>query len=196
MARKKQEKEKLLTPQEAYVEATRYLENAKEALRKAGKEDYHYRDRKYVRTACGVAYLGALIACDGFLAMRGVQLPKKRTIDFYREHIAKLDGKLLRELNAAYDILHLWGYYEGIPSVSMIKDGFDIACRILDRIKPAPGAAPSTEQPRAAAWRGTLPVVFGGALLLPSLRLWTEALFRAFGAWLTDKTHVEAHGVR
>jgi hypothetical protein len=146
-----------------------------------------------VRTACGVAYLGALIACDGFLTMRGVPLPKKRTIDFYREHIAELDGKLLRELNDAYDILHLWGYYEGIPNVSVIKEGFDVAYRILDRIKPAPGAAPSAEQPRAASWRSTLPVVFGGALLLPSLRLWTAALLRAFGVWLTNKTHVEAH---
>jgi hypothetical protein len=126
MVRKKQEKEKLLTPQAAYAEAARYLENAKEALQKAGKEDRFYCDRKYVHTACGIAHLGVLIACDGFLAMRGVQLPKKRTIDFYREHVAKLDGKLLDDLNSAYNILHLFGYYEGELSVAVVKAGFDI----------------------------------------------------------------------
>ncbi|MDR1341676.1 MAG: DUF5618 family protein, partial [Prevotellaceae bacterium] len=144
----------------------------------------------------GIAHLGVLIACDGFLTMRGVPLPKKRTIDFYHEHIAKLDRKLLDDLNDAYDILHLWGYYEGVLSVAVVKEGFDIAYRILDRIKPAPGADASAVQPRAASWRGKLPVVFGGALLLPSLNLWLSTLLRIFRAWVAEKASFATAGYR
>jgi hypothetical protein len=34
-----------------YSEAIRYMENAKETLQKAGKEDKYYNDKKYVRTS-------------------------------------------------------------------------------------------------------------------------------------------------
>jgi hypothetical protein len=40
----------------SYTEALRYMDNAKETLQKANKEDDFYHDRKYVRTACGTAY--------------------------------------------------------------------------------------------------------------------------------------------
>ena len=38
-----------------YSEATRYIDNAKEYLKNAQKEDNIYQDTKYVRTACGTA---------------------------------------------------------------------------------------------------------------------------------------------
>ena len=38
-----------------YNEAIRYMENARETLQKAGKEDRFYIDKKYVKTACGTA---------------------------------------------------------------------------------------------------------------------------------------------
>ena len=46
----------------SYTEAMRYIENAKEALHKAGREGKYYTDAKYVRTASGVAYSGMLLA--------------------------------------------------------------------------------------------------------------------------------------
>jgi hypothetical protein len=48
-----------------YSEATIYMENAKEYLKNAKKEGSVYRDPKHVRTACGTAYSGLLIALDG-----------------------------------------------------------------------------------------------------------------------------------
>lgn len=47
-----------------YKEAMRYVENANETLKLAGKDGKFYIDQKYVRTACGTAYSGILVALD------------------------------------------------------------------------------------------------------------------------------------
>ena len=39
-----------------YGEAIRYMDNAKEYLQKAGRDDNYYQDTKYVSTVCGTAY--------------------------------------------------------------------------------------------------------------------------------------------
>ncbi|GHT44230.1 hypothetical protein AGMMS49965_19510 [Bacteroidia bacterium] len=125
--------------QRAYDEAMRYMSNAKETLQKARKEDKFYADKKYVRTACGTAYVGVLHALETYLMLKGVEIPSKKkhkSIEFYVSSVAQLDGKLLKELNAVYRILHIDGYYEGILSAATIKDGFDHAYSIIERIKP------------------------------------------------------------
>jgi hypothetical protein len=123
-----------------YAEAIRYMDNAKEMLRKAGKrDDGLYIDEKYVRSACGIAYLGVLVALDAWLTLKGVRLPKRRNhtnIDFYLSNIGKLDMKLLDHLNSAYNVLHLDGYYRKEKSVKTIESGFDRAFYIIDKIKP------------------------------------------------------------
>jgi hypothetical protein len=123
-----------------YAEAMRYMDNAKETLRKAEKQDDgQYKDEKYVRTACGTAYLGVLIALDAWLTLKEVQIPKKRNhtnIDFYLTNVGKLDMKLLKHLNSAYNSLHLDGYYRKETSVDIIGGGFKAAYIIIDKIKP------------------------------------------------------------
>ena len=120
-----------------YAEAMRYMDNAKENLQKAGKEDGYYNDKKYVRTACGTAYNGVLIALDTYLALKGIYANKRRkSIEFYEEQIGKMDRKLLKEVNNMYQILHLSGYYDGTQDVFIVKRGFDIAYQIINTIKP------------------------------------------------------------
>jgi hypothetical protein len=124
--------------QKSYAEAMRYMNNAKETLQKAKKEDNYYADRKYVRTACGTAYNGVLLALDAYLMLKDVELPKKRrrSIEFYMQHISKIDGKMQRFLHSAYNILHLDGYYEGVLNARAIHAGFDDAYEIINKIKP------------------------------------------------------------
>ncbi|GHV65325.1 hypothetical protein FACS1894199_05710 [Bacteroidia bacterium] len=124
--------------QRAYAESMRYMSNAKETLQKARKEDNYYADKKYVRTACGTAYSGVLLALDTYLELKGVEMPKKkrRSIKFYTSHVAQLDGKLLNELNTVYEILHLDGYYDAILDAIVIKRGFEQAYNVIDHIKP------------------------------------------------------------
>jgi hypothetical protein len=50
--------------QEAFAEAMRYMDTAKELLQKAKKSDYYYVDKKNVRISCGAAYHAVLIALD------------------------------------------------------------------------------------------------------------------------------------
>ena len=123
-----------------YREAMRYMDNAKEYLKNARKEGKFYRDKKYVKTACGTAYNGVLIALDGFLLLKDINKPKgkdRKSIEFYQENIGKLDRKMLDYLNSAYHILHLSGYYDGIEKADVIKSGFDDAYNIINKIKPA-----------------------------------------------------------
>jgi hypothetical protein len=123
-----------------HAEAIRYMDNAKDALKKAGKaDDKYYKDRKYVRAACGVAYSGLLVALDAWFVLKGVPKPtrkQRKSIDFYMFHLAKIDKKMLSRMDVAYALLHLEGYYDGILSVKAIEGGFDAAYDIIDKIKP------------------------------------------------------------
>jgi hypothetical protein len=118
-----------------FEEANRYLQNARETLQKAGKEDRFYKDEKYVKTACGTAYNGVLKALDGYFLLKDVPGKKgRKSIEYYTEHAARLDKKLKVELKNAYEILHLSGYYDGVTSVATIQDGFAIAESIVNRL--------------------------------------------------------------
>lgn len=119
-----------------YLEALRYMENAKETLKKAGKDGYDYDDIKYVRTACGTAYNGVLIALDEYLKRKeGNKYKKPKSIEDYTKRIADQNKKLLSALRGAYDSLHLAGYYHGTKSVKTIKTGFEEAFAIIEYIK-------------------------------------------------------------
>ena len=122
-----------------FSEAVRYMDNAKEYLKNAQKAGSYYHDVKYVKTACGTAYSGVLVALDGFLILKGIGKPTKKqrkSIEYYQENLGKLDKKMLYTLNSAYRILHLYGYYDGEENVNVIKTGFDEAYKIIDKIKP------------------------------------------------------------
>ena len=123
--------------EDPYLEAMRYIDNARETLKLAGKDGKFYEDDKYVRTASGTAYLGLVKALDFYLNVKGV--PKKRgrkSIEYYQFQVAKLDKKILNHLNTGYRILHIDGYYEGEKKISVIEDGFDSAITIIEAIKP------------------------------------------------------------
>jgi len=128
---------------EAYKEAMRYIANAKDVLSKAGFENGRYKDSKYVRMACGTAYSGTLIAIETWLKLKDVDFSsvvknrnKRKNIDFYKNNVAKRDGKLKDYLDDAYQILHLDGYYDGILNATVIKEGFSAAKNIVEQIKP------------------------------------------------------------
>ncbi|KAA6335179.1 hypothetical protein EZS27_016564 [termite gut metagenome] len=133
-----QQDEKELVKQKYYSEAIRYMDNAKETLQKAGKEDYFYTDRKYVRTACGTAYNGVLIALDTYLLLKsGLKKTKgRKSIEYYQEQVGKIDKKLLWHVNSAYEALHLFGYYDGTLNARIVQAGFDEAYEIINQIKP------------------------------------------------------------
>ena len=133
--------------QKNYAEAMRYIANAKDVLQKAGFKDGRYDDSKYVRMACGTAYSGVLIAIETWLKLKGVDFSdiaknknKRKNIEFYKNNVAALDGKLKGFLDDAYQILHLDGYYDGIQNIKVIKEGFTAAKYIVAQIKPV-GAA-------------------------------------------------------
>lgn len=122
-------------------EALRYLENAKEMLRKAKIEGNFYVDKKPVREAFGTAYLAILEAINEALLKRGVtekELPD--SIDEYRKALRRYfsihNGKLLKEFNLLYDSLHIYGYYKGaIYNVHAVKDYLKAAKNFINRLR-------------------------------------------------------------
>jgi len=125
---------------EHYTEAIRYMDNAKDVLKKAVREDdRYYKDKKYVKSACGIAYLGVLVALDAWLKLKDVPEPgkgKHKNIEFYESNIAKIDKKLLNSVETVYSILHLEGYYRKERRIKIIEEGFDAAYEIIEKIKP------------------------------------------------------------
>ena len=121
-------------------EAMRYLQNAKEILKDIPVEDDTYLDLKPLREAFGVAYLAVIDAVDAFLLSRGVdskRLPK--SIGGYRaslkRYLAIYDGKLLREFEKLYDLLHIAGYYRSLLyDTQIVKDSFKLAERFIKRL--------------------------------------------------------------
>ena len=125
--------------QKYYGEAMRYMHNAKDCLQKANKEGKYYNDTKYVKMACGTAYNGVLTALDGYLMLKDVELPtgnERKSIEFYRNNLAKIDKKMLNTLNTAYKVLHLLGYYDGIEDATVVKRGMEDAYTIIEKLKP------------------------------------------------------------
>ncbi|GBU21603.1 hypothetical protein R80B4_01499 [Fibrobacteres bacterium R8-0-B4] len=123
-----------------YGEAVRYMDNAQETLKRAGKQDdKYYKDEKYVKSACGIVHLGVLVALDAWLTLKEVPVPKKKqrkSIGFYTDAIAKLDHKMLSDLQTEYEIVHLIGYYDGVRRIRVIEEGFAAAYEIIEKIKP------------------------------------------------------------
>lgn len=121
-------------------EALRYLQNAKEILKKAPIEDNRYADVKYVQEACGTAYLAILKAIDAYLLSKGLirkELPK--SVDAYRKalqkHLKVRNGKLLKEFEDLYDELHIAGYYRGdLHSVGVVKEVLKTARGFIEKI--------------------------------------------------------------
>ncbi len=111
------------------IEAKRYMDNAREILReKALKEDGYYQDSKYVKMAGHTAYTGILVALDGFLGRKG---KGRKDVDWYKEHLSKLDKKILNAFLTAYQVLHLDMAYDGAKSAKLAATGFEEADKII-----------------------------------------------------------------
>ena len=121
-------------------ESIRYLNNAKEILKKAPIEDNTYTDVKPVREAFGTAYLAVLEAINEALLRKGLTKKELPTsVDAYRKALQKYvsihNGKLFREFDKLYDLLHIAGYYRGlIYDADVVKDAFKAAKGFIEKI--------------------------------------------------------------
>jgi HEPN domain-containing protein len=122
----------------------RYLENAKEDLKKAkiDKERKAYIDLKYVSRASGMAYLSALEALKALFINYGIldekevkkKLNKVEIYYYYLNRVNQIgkDSDLLKGLlDDVYDILHLGGYYRELKDKKSIDSGFEKVERII-----------------------------------------------------------------
>jgi HEPN domain-containing protein len=124
--------------------AKRYLENAKEDLKKA-KVDRKvgiYIDIKYISKASGTAYLSALEALKALFINYKIldekemkeKLNKVEMYDYYLKKVSQI-GKdrdvLLKLFDEVYKILHLGGYYRELQDKKAIDSGFEKVEKII-----------------------------------------------------------------
>jgi hypothetical protein len=114
-------------------EANRYIDNAKTILsEKAQKEGKYYQDKKYVKMAGHTAYVGVLVALDALL---NIKKKGRKSVDWYKEELAKIDKKILSAFTSAYDTLHLAMGYDGNPNVAVSKSGLEDAETIINWVQ-------------------------------------------------------------
>ena len=120
-------------------EALKYLNNAKAILKTVPLEDDTYTEIKPVREAMGTAYLAVLEAINERLLRKGLtkkELPQ--SVEAYRKalrkYLAVRNGKLLREFEKLYDLLHIAGYYRGLLyDVKVVKDAIKSAQAFIEK---------------------------------------------------------------
>lgn len=122
-----------------YVEVERYFDNAKQtlAVTRIIDKGLRYEDSKYVKTACGIAYNGVLLALDSYFKKKNIPTLKKgrKSVEYYRENLSKLNKPALKAFNEVYNLLHLDGYYDGITNVYSVKGGFKSAKELVNMLK-------------------------------------------------------------
>ena len=94
------------------LEAERYFANAKEILKdKAILKGDYYTDSKYVKMAANTAWSGVLIAMQYKMIKKGFIFPSdgRKNVDIYRKYLAENNKTILKDFNAAYNYLHLFG---------------------------------------------------------------------------------------
>ncbi|KJR41842.1 hypothetical protein MCHI_002262 [Candidatus Magnetoovum chiemensis] len=122
-------------------EAKRYIDNAIETLKRSPIENNRYLDKKFVREACGTAYLVILEALDYYLLKQGVEKKKlPKSVEGYMTAIKKYlsihNGKLIGEFNSLYDALHIAGHYRGlIDDTEAIKAYFKRAKEFIKKLE-------------------------------------------------------------
>ena len=122
------------------TEPLRYLNNARDILRHTPAAGEVYTDLKRVREAMGTAYRAVLEGINAGLLRRGLgrkELPK--SVDAYRlalqRHMRVHNGKLLREFESLYDVLHLSAYYRArIYHRRIVREALDAAQRFIERV--------------------------------------------------------------
>lgn len=114
------------------AEARRYVENAKEVIKKANYDSStkSYEDKKYVRMAGNTLWNGCLVALESvFKLSKGKGRP---SIEKYLDAASKKDKKLVTYINAAYNSNHLYMGYDGVLNKKACDAGFDDAKALID----------------------------------------------------------------
>ncbi|MBI2471906.1 MAG: DUF5618 family protein [Planctomycetes bacterium] len=122
-------------------ESLRYLQNAKEILARTPIEGNNYADVKFVREAFGTAYLAILEAINEALLKKGLskkEFPK--SVEGYRKALQQYfsvhNGRLMRDFESLYDMLHIAGYYRGlIYNTTVVKDALKATKEFIDKFK-------------------------------------------------------------
>ena len=116
-----------MTRTELSFQASRYLANGKEILKKAEKKGKFYTDHKYVKMAGHTLYSAMLIALDDIMPKN-----KRNTEVQYRSFLASKNKKILQHFNSAYYVLHQGMSYDGIVTYSIVQTGIEDAKTVID----------------------------------------------------------------
>ena len=134
---KKQEEPKPEPKKTYYQEAMRYIENAKDDLKKAKiqKDGIFYDDVKYVKSAAGIAYAGVEQAAKWFLKLNGFT-EKFTNSEQIVDGLRKINKKAKEYFNSCYVGLHMAIYYQNEKKIKVVKEALNSAVGFIAFLKP------------------------------------------------------------
>lgn len=125
---------------DGFDEAVRYYRNAEELLTRCKTEGKRYRDLKPVREAFGTAWLAIDLALKTALIENGLakeKFPKSwdGLLELAGSRLATRNGKLVRLLGDARELVHIVGYYHGeIFLVPVAREAMELARLAIGKI--------------------------------------------------------------
>ena len=133
------------TPQERLQLARRYLQNARETLKKAGidRRAGRYEDIKYIVEASATAYAGALEALKALFLWEGLigDVKKLKKVQRFYELLSRSTrlGKdrdlLIKLFDDVYTLLHVSAYYRELQDKKAIDSGFEKVEKIIQIVE-------------------------------------------------------------
>lgn len=82
--------------------------------------------------AGNTAYNGVLMALDGLF---GVKKKGRKSVEWYKEELAKMDKKMGNAFSIVHNTLHLDMGYDGLLSVKIANVGFEEAETIINWVE-------------------------------------------------------------
>ena len=118
-----------------YEEAMRYMSNAEDLLKNAKPVEGYYEDKKYIKSAAGVAYAGIEKAAKWYAKLNGVEL-KGKNVEMIKDGLRKINKKVLNEFVSLYAEIHIGMYYEDNSKIKSVKESFEDAKQFIGYLKP------------------------------------------------------------
>ena len=103
-----------------FEQALRCIDNAEAELKKSGKSGNYYTNKKYIKTAGGIAYAGILQATKQYIALSGVVVSDdEREI---KRALAMLNRRLVEPFNHFYSYLYFSVHLHGNSNVRNLTE--------------------------------------------------------------------------
>ena len=119
-----------------YNRTLRHIDNAEAELKKAGKDGSYYTNKKYVKSAGGIAYTGVLEATKQYIALKDVAINDGADEREIKSALSKLNPNAVEPFNHFYSYLYFSVHLYGNSNVRNLTEVMKAAREFIALLKP------------------------------------------------------------